>query len=119
MHGLAWEDDKIWITSFNPRAIHLIECESYEIVKSFYCELDVLHGLALDGDGIWCSDRAKKLIVRFDKESGNITDQIRMPDESGDPHGLTIRESELWYSDADFPLAEGMRGYPEIGIINR
>ena len=73
----------------------------------------------MDGDGIWCSDRAKKLIVRFDKESGNITDQIRMPDESGDPHGLTIRENDLWYSDADFPLAEGMRGYPEIGIINR
>ena len=119
VHGLAWEDDKIWITSFNPRAIHLIECENYEIVKSFYCELDVLHGLALDGDGIWCSDRAQKLIVRFDKENGNITDQIRMPDDSGDPHGLTIRGNELWYSDADFPFIEGMRGYPEIGIINR
>ena len=119
MHGLAWEDDKIWITAFNPRAIHQVDCVSYEIVKSFPCKLDVLHGLALEGNGIWCSDRANKLLVRFDKENGNVTDQIRMPDDSGDPHGLTIRGNELWYSDADFPLAEGMRGYPEIGIINR
>lgn len=119
VHGLAWEDDKIWITAFNPRAIHLVDCVSYEIVKSFPCELDVLHGLALEDNGIWCSDRANNLLVRFDKENGNVTDQIRMPDDSGDPHGLTIRGNELWYSDADFPFAEGMRGYPEIGIINR
>jgi len=33
------------------------------------------------------------------------------------PNGLSIREGVLWYSDADFPEAEGMRGYLEIGFI--
>ena len=119
VHGLAWEDGRIWITAFNPKAIHLIDCENYEIVKSFFLELDVLHGLALEGDGIWCSDRAQKIIVRIDKENGNIPDEITMPVTGGDPPGLTIRGNELWYSDADFPLVEGMRGYPEIGVIVR
>tara|TARA_B100000676_G_C18087177_1_gene856036 strand:- start:4845 stop:5579 length:735 start_codon:yes stop_codon:yes gene_type:complete len=117
VHGLAWDDGKIWITAFNPRAIHVIDCSNYEIVQSFSSDLDVLHGLALDGDGIWCSDRANGLIVRMNKQTGEVTDHIKMPNGSGDPHGLTINSSGLWYSDADFPFADGMRGYPEIGII--
>jgi len=42
---------------------------------------------------------------------------VVLPEDGPDPHGLSIREGVLWYSDADFPEAEGMRGYPEIGFI--
>ena len=44
-------------------------------------------------------------------------DRIHLPPDGPDPHGLTIKDGVLWYSDADFPVAEGMRGYPEIGVI--
>ena len=76
-----------------------------------------MHGLARDGNGIWCSDRAEKEVVKFDIDSGEEIDRVVLPEDGPDPHGLSIREGVLWYSDADFPEAEGMRGYPEIGFI--
>ena len=89
------------------------------MLQTFPCNLNVLHGLAVDGNGIWCADRAEKIIVKFDKNTGNEIDRILLSKDGPDPHGLTIRDQELWYSDADFPIVEGMRGYPEIGIIQR
>jgi len=51
--------------------------------------------------------------------TGNEIDQISIGQDGPDLHGLTIRGQELWYSDADWPVSDTMRGYPEIGIIQR
>ena len=118
IHGLEWEDGNIWITAFNPKSLILIDGTSFEIIRKFSCDLNVLHGLALDGEGIWCSDRAEKLVVKFHKKTGKKMEELKLPTDGPDPHGLTIREGQLWYSDADFPMAQGMRGYPEIGVIS-
>ncbi|HJO60658.1 MAG TPA: hypothetical protein QF838_08000 [SAR202 cluster bacterium] len=45
-------------------------------------------------------------------------EELKLPTDGPDPHGLTIRDGQLWYSDADFPTVQGMRGYPEIGVIS-
>ena len=124
IHGIEWDDGNIWVTAFNPKSLILVDGTNYEVLLQVPCNLNVLHGLAKDGDGIWCSDRAEKLIVKFDKKTGEEIDQVRLPEDGPDPHGLTILDQELWYSDADFPVAsregvpiEGMRGYPERGFI--
>ena len=57
------------------------------------------------------------MIVKYEKTTGLEMDRIHLPPDGPDPHGLTIKDGVLWYSDADFPVAEGMRGYPEIGVI--
>ena len=119
IHGLEWDNGNIWLTAFNPRALILVDGETYEVIHKFPCDLNVLHGLALDGDGIWCSDRAEKVVVKYDKTTGEEIDRLDLPGDGPDPHGLSIKDGVLWYSDADFPAAEGMRGYPEIGVINR
>tara|TARA_Y100000758_G_scaffold11945_1_gene8954 strand:+ start:335 stop:1027 length:693 start_codon:yes stop_codon:yes gene_type:complete len=119
IHGLEWDNGNIWLTAFNPRALILVDGETYEVIHKFPCDLNVLHGLALDGDGIWCSDRAEKVVVKYDKTTGEEIDRLDLPGDGPDPHGLSIKDGVLWYSDADFPAAEGMRGYPEIGAINR
>ena len=119
IHGLEWEDGNIWITAFNPKSLVLINGTSYEIIRQFSCDLNVLHGLALEGEAIWCSDRAEKSISKYHKETGEKIDEVILPVNGPDPHGLSIKDGELWYSDADFPLTEGMRGYPEIGKIVR
>jgi len=117
IHGIEYDEGNIWITAFEPKALVLIDGTTYEVIKQFPCELNVLHGLARDGNGIWCSDRAEKEVVKFDIDSGEEIDRVVLPEDGPDPHGLSIREGVLWYSDADFPEAEGMRGYPEIGFI--
>ncbi len=117
IHGLEWDEGNIWLTAFNPKALILVDGNTYEVIHKFACDLNVLHGLALDGDGIWCSDRADKVIVKYEKITGLEMDRIHLPPDGPDPHGLTIKDGVLWYSDADFPVAEGMRGYPEIGVI--
>ena len=119
IHGLEWDNGNIWLTAFNPRALILVDGETYEVIHKFPCDLNVLHGLALDGDGIWCSDRVEKVVVKYDKTTGEEIDRLDLPGDGPDPHGLSIKDGVLWYSDADFPAAEGMRGYPEIGVINR
>jgi len=119
IHGIEWDNGNIWLTAFNPKSLILIDGNTYEMLQTFPCNLNVLHGLAVDGNGIWCADRAEQIIVKFDKNTGNEIDRILLSKDGPDPHGLTIRDQELWYSDADFPIVEGMRGYPEIGIIQR
>ena len=64
IHGLEWDNGNIWLTAFNPRALILVDGETYEVIHKFPCDLNVLHGLALDGDGIWCSARAEKVVVK-------------------------------------------------------
>jgi len=95
----------------------LVDGNTYEVVHKFACDLNVLHGLALDGDGIWCSDGVDKVIVKYEKATGLEMDRINLPPDGPDPQGLTIKDGVIWYSDADFPVVEGMRGYPEIGVI--
>ena len=97
----------------------LVDGDTYDVLQTVPCNLNVLPGLARVGAGIWCADRAEKIIVKFDVNTGKELDRILLPKDGPDPHGLTIRNQELWYSNADFPITDGMLGYPEIGIIQR
>ena len=117
IHGLEWDDGFIWITSFNPRAIILIDSFSFSVIKKFYVDLDVLHGLARDEDGIWCTDRLHKIIAKFDVDTGEELDRIEFSQDAPDPHGLSIKDGELWYSDAAFPDPSPLHQLPEIGRI--
>ena len=115
--------DKIFIAGLLTIAgvitsLFLIDGSNFEILHQIPCNLKVLHGLAKDGEGIWCSDRRAKKIVKFHKKSGEVMDEIILPPDGPDPHGLSISKGVLWYSDADFPPPSS-RGYPEIGFIQK
>mgnify|MGYP003329430727 FL=1 len=62
-----------------------------------------------------CSDRVDRNIIKYDKNNGSILDKIQIPEDGPDPHGLSIKNNTLWYSDAAHP--NPMRPYPEIGYI--
>ena len=118
VHGLGWDSGNIWVTLTQSRKLALIDGNTYEVLLEFSCNLNVLHGLAVDGEGIWCADRAEKKLVKYDRSSGDVMEEMQLPNSGPDPHGLSIKNGTLWYSDADFPIADGMRGYPEIGFIS-
>jgi streptogramin lyase len=118
IHGIEWDDGLLWLTAFNPKALILVDPKDFSVVRKLPMTLDVLHGLARDGDGIWCADRKAHAVARFNVETGDETDRIEFPDGSPDPHGLSIKDGELWYCDAAIEGAEGgVR--PEIRKIVR
>ena len=120
VHGLEWDDGNIWITGFNPLALHLVDGDSYEVLATFPVELPRLHGLAREGEGIWCAHTGDRVIVKYAVEDGSELERITFGAEDAFPHGLSIRGGELWYCDADYRVAgfEGTwRGWPEIGRV--
>ena len=114
VHGLEWDNGLLWITAFNPTALILVNPNNFEVQFKF--EIDQSpHGLAIEGEGIWCSDRVDRNIIKYNKSNGKILEKIEIPDDGPDPHGLSIKDKILWYSDAAFP--NPMRPFPEIGSI--
>ena len=118
LHGMEWDEGLIWLTLFNPRSLALFDPERRTIVKKFPIDLDVLHGLAREGEGIWCSDRSARLIVSYDISTGAELDRLTLPDDGPDPHGLSIKDGELWYSDAAHPKPS-TREHGEVGRVLR
>ncbi|MBM3959705.1 MAG: SMP-30/gluconolactonase/LRE family protein [SAR202 cluster bacterium] len=120
IHGVEWEPETglIWVTAFNPKALILCDPEkNFKVVRKFQVELPRLHGLAIDGDGIWCAHTGVKIIVKYDRKTGKEMDRITFPPDGPAPHGLSIKDGVLWYCDANFPDAN--RAAPEIGMIVR
>ena len=121
IHGIEWDDGKLWVTAFNPKA--LILCDPFDdmkILAQHKVTSERLHGLARDGDGIWCAHTSDKIIIKYDVETGIESERLVFGEDAPAPHGLSIKDGVLWYSDAmmvggghDDPIRHG----PEIGII--
>ena len=120
IHGIEWDDGNIWVTQFSPKAIYLVDGNDYSVIHQFPVELERLHGLARDGDGIWCAHTSDRVIAQYHVESGKELERITFGDTDAYPHGLSIKNGELWYSDANFAgkaHTSTIRGWPEIGKI--
>ncbi len=118
IHGMEWDDGLLWLTQFSPKSLTLVDPEDFRVVRKFPCDLDVLHGLARDGEGIWCADRRAHVVAKYHVETGEELDRIVFPDECPEPHGLSIKDGVLGYSDAAFGNGT-LSDHPEIGVIVR
>ncbi|MBP38527.1 MAG: hypothetical protein QF676_08635 [Dehalococcoidia bacterium] len=120
IHGIEWDDGKIWVTAFQPLAIYLMDpADNYKIVHSFEVELPRLHGLARVSDGLWCAHTTDNVIVKYDVDSGTELDRISMDEGDAYIHGLSMKDGEFWYADANFAGKHNTAtvGKPEIGKI--
>ena len=120
IHVIEWDDGKIWITAFSPKALILVDpADNYNVVHKFEVELERLHGLARVGDGIWCAHTTDNVIVKYDIDSGAEKERITMDPDDAYIHGLSIKDGELWYGDANFAGTHNTAtlGQPEIGKI--
>jgi hypothetical protein len=123
IHGIEWDDGLVWVTAFSPKSLHLCDpANNFEVVKSFDVPHERLHGLARDGDGIWCAHTSDKIIVKYNIETGAETDKVVFPLDAPAPHGLSIKDGVLWYADANVNNPrqhQELRTEAEIGIITR
>jgi sugar lactone lactonase YvrE len=120
IHGIEWDEGLIWVTAFSPKALILCNPDNdFKVVKKFEVDLPRLHGLARDGDGIWCAHTTDNVIVKYNIETGRETDRITMGPKDPYVHGLSIKDGVLWYADANFAGKHGtaIRGKPEIGKL--
>jgi hypothetical protein len=123
VHGLEWDHGVMWVTAFNPKALLVCDpTDDFKVLEKIEVSTERLHGLARDGDGIWCAHTSDKVIIKYSVTTGEETDRIQVPPDSPAPHGLTIRDGELWYADANMVghgFEDEPRSGPEIGVIIR
>jgi DNA-binding beta-propeller fold protein YncE len=122
IHGIEWDFDKnmLWVTATSPKNIILVDAlGDKRIVHTISCDLTRLHGLALEGDAIWCAHTTDNVIVLYDIETGAERDRITMGPEDPFVHGLSKKDGTLWFADANFAGVRhtGTRGVPAVGTL--
>ncbi|MQG08988.1 MAG: hypothetical protein FI675_01025 [SAR202 cluster bacterium] len=119
IHGIEWDNGKMWVTAFNPTALYLVDGKDFRIIKKIPVALPRLHGLARVEDGIWCAHTSDNVIIKYCTDSGEEKDTIKLDEGDAYIHGLSIKDGELWYSDSNFAGKHGtaILGKPEIGKI--
>ena len=55
-----------------------------------------MHGLAVDGDMLWCVNSDDRAIFKLDSADGAPVAKIQLAREDPEPHGLDIEQH--WYS---------------------
>jgi len=114
IHGIEWNKGLMWITAFNPQSLILVDPEGFRVVRKFPVRMDRPHGLAMEGDGIWCAHTTDKVILKYRAETGEVIDRVDLSKEGPAPHGLSIKDGELWCCDID-----RTRGIYRIVIVNK
>ena len=64
IHGIEWDNGRIWVTAFNPTALYLVDSNNFSIIKKIPVTLPRLHGLAKVDDGIWCAHTTDNVIIK-------------------------------------------------------
>jgi hypothetical protein len=106
-HGVKWAgtnekgQGQYWMAVPASGKLFLINAEEGSVARSIPAPTVRTHGIALDGDHIWCVGSDEAEIYRLRKSDGGITAKIVL-DKANDPsvHGLDIKDGVLWYCDA-------------------
>jgi hypothetical protein len=102
-HGVKWAGNgQYWMAVPASGRLFLIDAEAGTVARSIPAPTVRTHGIALDGDHIWCVGSDEAEIYKLAMSDGAITAKIVL-DKVRDPslHGLDIKDGVLWYCDAD------------------
>jgi streptogramin lyase len=111
VHGVVWDNGTLWMTCFQWKALAQVDPKTFEVRHRIPVQHGRAHGLAIDGDAIWCVFSTDYLIQKLSKKDGRVLDEIQLKrGVDPDPHGLDIYQGALLYCDA------GMQ-HPEPKLI--
>jgi hypothetical protein len=102
-HGVKWAGKgQYWLATPAGGKLYLINAEAGTVARSIQAPTIRTHGIALDGDYIWCVGSDEAEIYKLQKSDGAIVAKIVL-DKANDPslHGLDIKDGVLWYCDAN------------------
>lgn len=101
-HGVKWAGNgQYWLATPAGGKLYLINAEEGTIARSIQAPTIRTHGIALEGDHIWCVGSDEAEIYKLRMSDGGIVGRIVI-DKVKDPsvHGLDIQNGVLWYCDA-------------------
>ena len=101
-HGVKWAGaDKYWMAVPASGKLFLMNAEEGTVARSIPAPTVRTHGIALDGEFIWCVGSDEAEIYKLRMSDGGIVARIVL-DKAADPsvHGLDIKDGTLWYCDA-------------------
>ncbi len=102
-HGVKWAGNgQYWMAVPAAGRLYLMQAETNAIVRELPVPTVRTHGIALDGEYIWCVGSDEMEIYKLKLSDGHIVGKIAL-DRATAPalHGLDIRDGVLWYCDAD------------------
>ncbi len=100
VHGIEWSPEGLWLTTLDQCSLTLLDAESFAQLRSFLVPMERAHGLALDGQTLWCAFTTDRVLLRLDMADGYELERIDLSHEWFEPHGLTIWDGRLWICDA-------------------
>jgi len=119
VHGLCWAGNSLWVTTLALGRLTRFDAEFKEI-SHIPIALDRAHGLAWDGESIWCMFSNEYMIQRLDTRNGKILEVIQLNKATDpDPHGLTMHDGVLYYSDSGFVRGGGAHAGKYGGYVCR
>lgn len=119
VHGLTWANDSLWVTTLHQGTLTRFTA-GFQPLHSIPITLDRAHGIAADGDSIWCMFSNDYLIQRLDARDGRVLEAIQLKKGSDpDPHGMTMHRGILYYSDSSFIRGGGAHQGKYGGYICR
>ena len=100
-HGLEVRDGTLWIANPPSATIYEVNIENgFEVVHTIPAPGNRPHGLAWDGDDLWCVETNHRAIYRLDPQTGKQKAKVEIPEPHPEPHGMTLWEDHFWYCDA-------------------
>jgi glutamine cyclotransferase len=109
--GLAWAEGSLWVGDYRGRSIHQIDPETGKVVRTIESKRFVTGVAWVDGElwhGTWEGDRSD--LRRIDPESGEVLEQLDMPED------ITISGLE---ADAEGQLLCGGASSGRIRVVRR
>ena len=100
-HGLEWRDGKLWMAVPPSATIYQIDVEdNFKILHQIPAPGNRPHGIAWDGDDLWCVETNHRAIYCLNPQNGAIIKKVEIPEPHPEPHGMTLWEGYFWYCDA-------------------
>ena len=102
-HGLEYdhyENGYIWVETLKDKVLHKVRISDWSVQHTIPLPYERAHGVVRFEDGIWVVHTSDRLIVKLDLEDGSELNQIHVPAEYPEPHGLSISGNDLLYCDA-------------------
>jgi hypothetical protein len=102
-HGIKWTGNgQYWMAVPASGKIYLMNAEEGSVARFIQAPTVRTHGIALDGEHLWCVGSDEAEIYKLQKSDGRIVAKIKL-DKANDPsvHGLDMKDGVLWYCDAN------------------
>ena len=102
-HGVEYDnydEGYLWVQTLKNQVTHKVRISDWSVQKTLPLPYGRGHGMIRVEDGLWTTHTSDRLIVKLDLEDGRPIDQIEVPEDCPEPHGLSIYGDDFLYCDA-------------------